>query len=239
MTTREFVDRIADSNERYPDAIFDARGEVNTCVNPYSYHIFKKNRHLYDGVDGLFVDGMTMCLFIRILYGKKIRRLSFDMSGMAVDFFSRLNDMENRESVYFIGSKENEIMETVYQISTAYPEINIAGWRNGYFSDDDDRNSAIKAIMDSGADFAVVGMGAPLQEQFAIELRNSGFKGTVFTCGGFLHQTTRRINYYPAWVNRLNLRAFYRLFHEKGMLKRLYYVLLQFPVVFTLDRLKN
>ncbi len=115
----------------------------------------------------------------------------------------------------------------------------VAGYRNGYFLDVDDRRRAIRDIVDSGADFAIVGMGAPLQEQFALDLRDAGFKGIVFTCGGFLHQTADRINYYPDWVNRYNLRAFYRLFHEKGLWGRLYNVLIEFPVLFTYDTIRS
>ena len=93
--------------------------------------------------------------------------------------------------------------------------------------------------MERDSDFTVVGMGSPLQERFALDLKNAGYRGVVFTCGGFLHQSARRINYYPEWVDKLKLRAFYRLFHEKGMFPRLYNVLLEFPVLFTYDTIKT
>lgn len=82
-------------------------------------------------------------------------------------------------------------------------------------------------------------MGSPLQEQFALDLKKSGYNGVVFTCGGFLHQTARGIKYYPEWVNKYNLRAFYRLFHEKGLWGRLYNVLIEFPILFTFDTVFN
>lgn len=62
--------------------------------------------------------------------------------------------------------------------------------------------------------------------------------GIAFTCGGFLHQTSHKINYYPNWVNKLNLRAFYRLTHEKGMFVRLWNVLIEFPIMFIGDSIK-
>ena len=62
--------------------------------------------------------------------------------------------------------------------------------------------------------------------------------GIGFTCGGFLHQTAQRMNYYPDWINKYNLRAFYRLYKEKGLFKRLYNVLIQFPILFTIDTIK-
>ena len=87
MTIREFVQKISDSASVYPDGVFSTPGKVHTCVNPYSYHLVRKHTELYGRVDGLFVDGMTMCWWIRLLWGKKIPRLSFDMSSMAADLF--------------------------------------------------------------------------------------------------------------------------------------------------------
>lgn len=117
--------------------------------------------------------------------------------------------------------------------------MNIAGYRNGYFLLPEDRTQEIKKIVAENPDFVIVGMGSPLQEQFALDLKEAGFQGIVFTCGGFLHQTANGINYYPDWINRYNLRAFYRLYKEKGLFKRLYNVLIEFPILFTWDTFKT
>lgn len=235
MTTREFISKIAEAAAGYPERVFSERGRVYTCVNPYYYHIMKRHSDLYAAMDGLFVDGMTMCWWIRLFWGVKIPRLSFDMSSMAADLFARLNASDCRETIYFIGSRQEEIEKSIEKIHTAYPGVAIAGWRNGYFRDEEERSAAIRQIVEAGSDFAVVGMGSPLQERFALDLRRAGYRGIVFTCGGFLHQTSARIRYYPDWINRFNLRAFYRLTHEKGMFSRLFQVLVGFPIRFAID----
>ncbi len=236
MNNREFVRTIADSASTYPDGTFAAEnGRVYTCVNPFSYHIVRRHKELYESMDGLFVDGITMCWLIRLLWGKRVPRLSFDMSGMAVDLFSYLNTIDTDRSIYFLGTKQDVLEETIKQFRKSYPRMNIAGYRNGYFIDNDDRKKAIADIIKSNSDFAIIGMGSPLQEQFALDLKNAGYNGIVFTCGGFLHQSANNINYYPKWVNKYNLRAFYRLFHEKGLWSRLYNVLIEFPILFTWD----
>lgn len=168
---------------------------------------------------------------------KRIPRLSFDMSGMAVDLFARLNN--NKETVYFVGAKQEELEATIRQIKASYPQINIVGYRNGYFLLKEHRDSELQRIVTTDPDFVIVGMGSPIQEQFAIDLKEAGYKGIVFTCGGFLHQTAAGIKYYPDWINKYNLRAFYRLYKEKGLAKRLYNVLIQFPILFTIDTLKS
>lgn len=239
MKTKEFVAKVANSASLYPSTIFSHGNRVYTCVNPYSYHLVRKYSDLYSRMDGLFVDGMTMCWWIRFLWGKKIPRLSFDMSSMAAELFSRLNSKNNDETVYFIGAKQSELEGTVSQIKKSYPQIGIKGYRNGYFIDLDDRKKAIQEIIKLSPTFTIVGMGSPLQEQFAIDLKEAGYGGIIFTCGGFLHQSTASIRYYPDWINRFNLRAFYRLFHEKGLWGRLYNVLLEFPVLFVVDSINS
>lgn len=235
MNNRGLVRKIADSASAYPRLTFSSPGKVYTCVNPYSYHLVRRHQELYKAMDGLFVDGMTMCWLIRLLWGKKIPRLSFDMSGMAVDLFAYLDKMGKEKSIYFLGTRQDVLEATIGQFRKSYPNMNIAGFRNGYFVDNDDRQAAICRIVAENSDFVVIGMGSPLQEQFALDLKNAGYKGVVFTCGGFLHQSAHNINYYPEWVNKYNLRAFYRLFHEKGLWGRLYNVLIEFPVLFAWD----
>ncbi len=226
--------KISNSASLYPE-IFNGNLSVNTCVNPFSYHLVRRYPELYSEMDGLFVDGMTMCWLIRILWGKRVPRLSFDMSGIAAELFKYLDSAAVDRSIYFLGTRQDVLEKTISQFRKSYPRMNIAGFRNGYFIDNDDRRRAIAEIVRSDSDFAVIGMGSPLQEQFALDLKNAGYKGIVFTCGGFLHQTANRINYYPDWVNKYNLRAFYRLFHENGLWGRLYNVLIEFPVLFTWD----
>ncbi|MDE6273350.1 MAG: WecB/TagA/CpsF family glycosyltransferase [Muribaculaceae bacterium] len=199
----------------------------------------RKNSALYSELDGLFVDGMTMCWWLRILWGKRIPRLSFDMAGMAVDLFERLNSEASEENVYFIGAKQEELEASIRQFRKAYPLMRISGYRNGYFADNEERSRVIEDILKRNPTFVIVGMGSPLQERFVVDLRKAGYRGVAFTCGGFLHQTSRRINYYPQWVDKMNLRAFYRLTHEKGMVKRLWKVLVAFPVQFACDSILN
>ncbi|MDE5789708.1 MAG: WecB/TagA/CpsF family glycosyltransferase [Muribaculaceae bacterium] len=237
MTTKEFITKIHKSAKQYPQEIFSNSKKIYTCVNSFSYHEFRKNPETYKDIDGLFVDGMTMCWWIRFLWNYEIPRLSFDMTGMAQDLFEILDKSD--ETIYFVGSKQENIENTIRQIKKAYPGMKISGYRNGYFTSKEERKDEIAHIIQVNPNFTIVGMGIPLQEQFAIDLKKAGYNGIVFTCGGFLHQTTENINYYPGWINRYNLRAFYRLYKEKGLFKRLYYVLLEFPILFTIDSIKS
>ena len=174
-----------------------------------------------------------MCIYIKIFYRYKITRRSFDMTTVARDLFERLET--SKETVYFVGAKQNEIEKTISLIHGAYPSIQIKGFRNGYFTSDQERLDCMNEIIDLNPDFVVVGMGAVLQEQFIVQLHKKGFKGISFTCGGYLRQASMGLNYFPEWSEKYHLRAFYRLYKEKGMFKRLYNVLVEFPILFIYD----
>lgn len=237
MNNRRFVETITESASNYPEITFTQKERIYTCVNPFSYHLVRKNQDVYNKMSGLYVDGMLMCKVINLMWRRKIPRLSFDMAGMAVELFRRLNDKDNEETIYFVGAKQQELERSVSEIKKANPNMKVAGYRNGYFLLPEDREREIQHIVSLNPDFVLVGMGSPIQERFCIDLKEAGYKGIAFTCGGFLHQTADGINYYPKWVNKYNLRAFYRLFHEKGLWGRLYNVLIEFPILFTWDTL--
>jgi N-acetylglucosaminyldiphosphoundecaprenol N-acetyl-beta-D-mannosaminyltransferase len=69
-------------------------------------------------------------------------------------------------------------------------------------------------------------MGVPLQEEFLIDLRDTGWTGTGYTCGGFFHQSARKLEYYPRLFDKLQLRWLYRMIQEPRLAKR---YLLDYP----------
>jgi N-acetylglucosaminyldiphosphoundecaprenol N-acetyl-beta-D-mannosaminyltransferase len=83
-------------------------------------------------------------------------------------------------------------------------------------------------------------MGVVRQERFLLAARNAGFRGVGFTCGGFIHQTARdEIDYYPAWINRWNLRFLYRMYREPHTRMRYLKAGIVFPIKFLLERLNG
>lgn len=238
MNNKPFVRKLKESAKIYPDGLFESKGTANTCVNPFSYHIYRKNRELFDSLDNMYVDGILMCIVIRMVKGVKLPRLSFDMTTMAKELFERL-ERDQSKNVYFLGTKQATLEKTMKVLMEAYPKMNVAGYRNGYFNSPEEREETIRKIVELNPDYVVVGMGSPLQERFVLDLREAGYKGAAFTCGGFLHQTSGSLNYYPAWVDKYNLRAVYRGFKEKGFFKRYYNMLLQFPLLFIYDTITS
>ncbi len=235
MNIQSLIDKIILSNIGYPAQTFLLADRINTFVNPYSYLILRRKPHLLKRMNGIFIDGISMCIWIKLFWGKKIARRSFDMTSVAKDLFNELN--ENGKSIYFIGSKKKEIEQAIEVINQSYPNLNISGFRDGYIKNSNEKNQFIEEVLKLRPDYLIIGMGTPKQEEFAIEVREKGYTGIIFTCGGFLHQTAQGINYYPDWVNKYNLRGFYRQYKEKGIIKRNYDTFILFPLIFLYDTL--
>lgn len=229
------IRKIVWAESAYYTTLFHQPGKIYSFINPYGYHLMRQKIKLFEELDGIYVDGILMCLFCRLFYGQKIKRRSFDNTTVAMDLFKNLNS-DSRRTIYFVGAKMDEIEYSVARYKQSFPMMNIIGYRSGYFDSKDEYQAAIEKIVKISPDFIVVGMGTILQESFLVSLKKAGFNGIGFTCGGFIRQSVHDMNYFPEWSNRLHLRAFYRLYKEKGTWKRLYNVLIQFPILFLFDR---
>jgi N-acetylglucosaminyldiphosphoundecaprenol N-acetyl-beta-D-mannosaminyltransferase len=157
-------------------------------------------------------------VILGLVLGSRIQRYSFDFTSLANPVFEYCS--ESGAGVYFLGSSQSDLSEFLDVIKVRHPTLNIVGAANGYF-DDEASDSRASDIIQSGAEVVILGMGAPKQDDFSISLRNAGFKGTSFTCGGFMHQTaSSHGDYYPKIINRLNLRFIYRMLKEPNTIKR-------------------
>lgn len=165
-----------------------------------------------------FCDGMLMSTFMSRVTGRTIGRVSFDFTSIADLVLGSAEQQGKR--VYFVGARQVELKLFVSKIKRLYPRLTIAGYHNGYF--DASQAEAIRAdICLSKANILIVGLGAGRQEQFEQDALRAGFGGVAFTCGGFIHQEAMATrNYYPALINRLHLRAFYRMYREPHTIKR-------------------
>lgn len=215
--------------------IFTTENRIYTFLNPVSYLDASKQKKLFENFDGIFADGSLLVKAIQVLYGKKIERRSFDMTSLAPELFS-FSEKENK-TIYIVASKQEEVEKACIIFKEKYPNLNIIGYRNGYFNNETEKETAIQEILQKNPYFLIVGMGAIAQEKFLLKAKEMGFQGIGFTCGGFIHQTAKNeIDYYPQWVNQYNIRFLYRMYKEKHTRKRYIKAGIVFPWVFLKDK---
>ena len=210
-------------------------GEVYTFLNPVSYLDALKREELFGQFDGIYADGSILVAAIYAIYGKKVTRRSCDMTSIGRALLE-LSAKEGK-TIYYVASKQEEVELAVMMFRKRFTGVNICGYRNGYFANEDEMDEEAKHIVEANPDFLVVGMGAIKQDEFLLRVKRAGFRGVGFTCGGFVHQTANnKTEYYPQWIDRMNLRYLYRMYKEPYTRKRYFIGGLKFPLCFLWDR---
>ena len=193
---------------------------VVTFVNPNSCYLDQNDPeyvHLLERFDRVLCDGIGLVLAARLRLRKRIPRHAFDTTSVAVPVFAWA--AEKRASVVLVGSKPGVAASAASELKSHFAGLNVLATFSGY---GDDPLLARGFILDHPSSLVVCGMGAPLQERFLLSLKEAGWVGLGFTCGGFLDQLCESFAYYPRWIDRLNLRFAYRLFREPGRLGKRY-----------------
>jgi len=220
----EILDKVKHSPDLYCllDESISSSNKVKTqaisFVNPFSYLILRNEQELLSNLDYLYTDAISSAKIFSFLFRKKIPRVSFDLGSFARHFLEKAQ--EHKLPLYLLGAKGPELEKAVNTFKKQYPDLNIVGSRDGYFSDDE---AVMQQILDSGAQYVICGMGTPRQDEFACKLKlfNNGQIKQIYTCGGFLHQSSEKFEYYPEFINKYHLRWFYRAINDSYVLKRL------------------
>ena len=215
--------------------ILKKSGRIYSFLNPVSYLDALQHQDVFAQFDGIFADGSLLVAAIRLLYGKHITRRSFDMTSLVPKVFEYART--NKKSIYIVASKQEQVEGAVLIFQRNHPAVNIVGYRNGYFADEKEMEMEAKHIVALNPDFLIVGMGAIIQERFLLKVKGAGYQGIGFTCGGFIHQTAKNgKDFYPAWVDRMNLRFLYRMWKEPHTRKRYLVAGIVFPARFIWER---
>ncbi|EOV8409733.1 WecB/TagA/CpsF family glycosyltransferase [Escherichia coli] len=195
-----------------------------TFVNPYSYTIIDSQTNIIENFDYIFADGALLVYLNNLFEKEKIIRTSFDFSSIANDVFEHaINENKN---CFFIGGNTQEIELFIKNIKICYPNLKIVGFHNG-FLDSSTKQDLFCTLIESKVDYIIIGMGTPLQENLAIELKekNIDFE-CIFTCGGFISQTASKVDYYLPIIKKLGLRWLQRFILHPHVRKR---ILMDYP----------
>lgn len=125
--------------------------------------------------------------------------------------------------IYVLGARHDVLETAVERLRAQHPGLRVAGYRDGYFAEDESPEVAAE-IRDSGADVLFVAMSSPRKERWlgahGAELGVSlamGVGGSIDVVAG----VTRRA---PRSWQRLGLEWLYRLLQEPRRMLRRYLV---------------
>jgi N-acetylglucosaminyldiphosphoundecaprenol N-acetyl-beta-D-mannosaminyltransferase len=118
---------------------------------------------IVNSFDILHPDGIGVYLASKFIYGKN----GFKQRTSGSDFYPLLiqSAIKNKWSFYFFGHDK----KTLDKINPKYPELNVAGFHEGYNFNDD---QVINLINSSNADILIAGLGFPKQDRWIYENKN-------------------------------------------------------------------
>jgi N-acetylglucosaminyldiphosphoundecaprenol N-acetyl-beta-D-mannosaminyltransferase len=122
--------------------------------------------------------------------------------------------------VYFLGAEKSVLRKVIETVQKNYPGVCIAGYKDGYFTEDQER-SVTEDIKGSRADVLFVAISSPKKEIFLGKWRNFIDVPVCHGVGGSFDVFAGVTKRAPLWMQKLGLEWFYRLIHEpRRMWKR-------------------
>ncbi len=121
---------------------------------------------------------------------------------------------------YFLGAKEEIVTAAVKHYQNKHPDLSFAGFRNGYFKQEDEQGIA-DGIRESGADMLFVAISSPKKEQFLGAWRDQMQVPYCMGVGGSFDVIAGKVDRAPEWMQKRGLEWSYRWIQEpRRMLRR-------------------
>lgn len=159
-----------------------------------------------------FPDGMPVYLTGKYLYGMQNEKIS------GPDFLERVFscDKGRRLRHYFYGSTPEVLDKLVTSLQEKYSGCNIVGAFSPPFKalSDEEKQSHINAILDSGAQMVWVGLGAPKQELWMQENAPALPRSILLGVGAAFDFHAGLLDRAPSWAQRWGLEWLHRLIQE-------------------------
>lgn len=157
-----------------------------------------------------------------IVWASKILGNPLPERVTGIDIFTELVKISAEKGYrpYFFGAKEEVVTEVVRRFKKKYPSLEVAGYRNGYFKQEDSKKIA-EDIKKSGADILFVAFSSPMKEFWIkkhMEIMKVPFAMGV---GGSFDVIAGKTTRAPKWMQKCGLEWFHRFIQEpRRMFKR-------------------
>lgn len=202
--------------------IRDRQPTQHVVINAGKIVLMEKNKQLREIVNQcpiINADGQSVVWASKFLGNPLPERvtgidLMYDLVALAA---------EKSYRIYLFGAKEEVVYNTKVYFEQKYPSLQVAGYRNGYFTEDDEE-CIIKDMRESKADLLFIAFSSPKKEiwvQDHISQINIPF---VMGVGGSFDIVAGETRRAPGWMQKLGLEWFYRFLQEPRRMFKRYFV---------------
>jgi N-acetylglucosaminyldiphosphoundecaprenol N-acetyl-beta-D-mannosaminyltransferase len=143
-----------------------------------------------------------------------------------IDLMAKVVELAHKKKyrIFFFGAKEEVLKTAVNKYTSLYsPEI-IAGFRNGYFSPDEESSIAAQ-IAATKPHVLFVGISSPIKENF-LHNNKTILKdiGLIMGVGGSLDVAAGKVSRAPLWMQNNGFEWLFRLIQEPRRMWRRYLI---------------
>lgn len=124
-----------------------------------------------------------------------------------------------KRSFYLVGASPKVHQAVIDKLRSEYPDIDIAGHRDGYIADSAARQALIDDVARTKPDFVFVAMGSPKQEILMADMLKR-HRAVYQGLGGSFDVYTGAVQRAPRWWIDHNLEFAYRLLRQPKRLGR-------------------
>lgn len=214
---------MSETISKIDEAIIAKQHINHVVINAGKVVSMQKDKELFDSVvscDMINADGQSIVWAARFLGKYLPERVA------GADLMQELVKLAHQKGYkcFFFGAKEEVVRKVVEIYSTMYSPNVIAGYRNGYYSKEEEPTIA-QQIADSGAQLLFVAITSPKKEIFLDKYKDTlnnvyftmGVGGTFDVIAGY----TKRA---PRWMQNIGMEWFYRFIQEPRRMWRRYLI---------------
>lgn len=165
-------------------------------------------------------DGMPVVWASRLL-GKPLKER---VAG--IDLFEALmgRAADKGWRVFLLGAREEVVAAVRTTYLRKYPQLAIAGFRNGYWNGEQEEAAVVEQIRASGADLLFVAISSPKKEQFLGRHQAAMQIPFAMGVGGTFDVAIGKVKRAPLWMQKAGLEWFFRFLQEPRRMFRRYFI---------------
>lgn len=176
-------------------------------------------RHIINNADLVHIDGMSVVWALRSFgYAIPERVATPDLADDVLAMADR-----ERLSLFLFGAKQDTLELCRQRIEKKFPNIIIAGCRNGYYRPEEEKE-IFEMINKSNPDILLLGMSSPKKELFFESYRHTIDARYILGVGGYFDIVSGIIKRAPRWMQNTGLEWLYRLLQEPRRLWKRYLI---------------
>jgi len=166
---------------------------------------------------------LVLCDSMPLFWATKILGFPLKQRITGTDLLFSLSKLSLRKNykIFFLGAKEQIIEKASENLQHKFPNLQIAGIHNGYFSDN---NKTIEKINKVKPDMLFIGMGFPKQEKWIHKYIDQIDTKVIICIGGVFDVVAGKTKRAPMWMQKCGLEWFFRVCQEPRRLWKRYLI---------------